>query len=264
MSTPETIIAALRAGHDSLAALVSTLSDQDLAGPSGAAEWDISQVLSHLGSGAEIGLATLQAALDGKPNPGRDFNQSVWDRWDAMTGRQHADGFLQANEALTAAYESLDAATREDLRIDMGFLPAPVGVAAAASMRLSELALHTWDVRAASDPHAALAPDSTRALLHGSGPDLLGWISKPDLLEGRRAVIEVTTTEPASVFTLRLDTPIGVDLRRPDDPDGTLTLPAEAWLRLVAGRLAPRHTPPGVTTTGTADLDLLRRVFPGY
>jgi len=72
------------------------------------------------------------------------------------------------------------------------------------------------------------------------------------------------TTEPASVFALRLGDQIGVDRDVPEQPDGTLTLPAEAWLRLVAGRLAPRHTPDGVSTTGAADLDLLRRVFPGY
>jgi hypothetical protein len=50
----------------------------------------------------------------------------------------------------------------------------------------------------------------------------------------------------------------------PEQPDGTLTLPAEAWLRLVAGRMAPWYTPVGIGATGAADLDLLRRVFPGY
>jgi hypothetical protein len=43
-----------------------------------------------------------------------------------------------------------------------------------------------------------------------------------------------------------------------DDPD--LVLPAEALIRLVYGRLDPEHTPP---VGGTADLDELRRVFPG-
>lgn len=43
-----------------------------------------------------------------------------------------------------------------------------------------------------------------------------------------------------------------------------LTRPAEALLRLVAGRLAPPHTPDEVRLRGAADLDLLRRVFPGY
>jgi uncharacterized protein (TIGR03083 family) len=263
MSSADTVIAALRTGYDDLAGSVSGLSDDDLARPSGAAEWDISQVLSHLGSGAEITRATLRAALDGQANPGFEFNQSVWDKWNAMTRRERADGFLQVNQTLLALYESLDAATRENLRIDLGFLPAPVDLTTATRMRLSEFALHSWDVRVGLDEHATLAPEAVANLLH-QGLDLLAWTSKPEQLGDRQLVLQLTTTDPGSVSTLRLETPISVDSEVPERPDGTLTLPAEAWLRLVAGRLSPRHTPAAIVTTGAADLALLRRVFPGY
>jgi uncharacterized protein (TIGR03083 family) len=263
MSNADTVIAALRSGHDSLADHVSGFSDEDLARPSGAVEWDISQVLSHLGSGAEIARATLQAALDGEPNPGPDFNHAVWDKWNSMTRRERASGFLQANQALLALLESLDADTRDKLRIDMGFLPAPVDVATAARLRLNELTLHSWDVRVSSDEHAILPADATAALLNQE-PNLIAWIGKADPLNDRRAIVAVTTTEPASVFALRLQAPISVDFDIPEQPDGTLTLPAEAWLRLTSGRLTPRYTPASVVATGAADLDLLRQVFPGY
>jgi len=263
MGNADVVIAALRSGYDGLAGQVSGFSDDDLARPSGAAEWDISQVLSHLGSGAEIGQAAIQAALDGEPNPGPGFSQTVWDKWNAMTRRERADGFLAANRALLALLDSLDAATRDTLRIDMGFLPAPADVATAARLRLNEFTLHSWDVRIAFDEHATLPADATAALLHGE-PSLIGWIGKTDPLNGQQAVITVTTTEPASVFALRLRTPVSVDFDLPGQPDGTLALPAEAWLRLVAGRLAPRYTPASVATAGAADLDLLRQVFPGY
>lgn len=264
MSSADAVIAALRTGHDSLAELVSTFSDDDLARPSGASEWDISQVLSHLGSGAELSQATVRSALDGEPNPGRESATAVWDRWNAMTRRARADAFLPANHSLTGVYESLDADTRENLRIDMGFLPAPVDVASAARLRLSELTLHSWDVRVAFDEQATLAADATEQLLHGA-PDLTGWIGRAELLAGDHVVIQVTTSDPTSVFALRLHTPrVAVDFDVPERPDGTLMLPAEAWLRLVAGRLAPRHTPDGVSATGATDIDLLRRIFPGY
>jgi hypothetical protein len=45
-------------------------------------------------------------------------------------------------------------------------------------------------------------------------------------------------------------------------PDGQLTIPAEAFIRLLAGRLDPDHTP-AVTATGVG-LDRLRRMFPGF
>jgi len=263
MSNADTNIAALRTGHDSLAALVAKLSDDDLALTSGAAEWDVSQVVSHLGSGAEIGRATVQAALDGKPNPGREFNLSVWARWDGMSRRERADGFLSANPALIEMYESMDADTRQNLRIDVGFMPAPVDVATAARLRLSEQTLHSWDVRVTFDENATLAPEAAGLLLEGTG-DLLGWIGKADKLEGRQGVIQVRTTAPDEVFALRLGERISLDREVPEEFDGTLALPAESWLRLVAGRLAPRHTPAGIEATGLADLDLLRRVFPGY
>jgi uncharacterized protein (TIGR03083 family) len=263
MSNADTVIAALRSGHDSLADRVSGFSDEDLAGPSGSAEWDISQVLSHLGSGAEISRATLQAALDGEPNPGSDFNHAVWDKWNAMTRRERADGFLEANQDLLALLESLDEQTKDNLSIDMGFLPAPVDVAIAARMRLNEFTLHSWDISVVSAEDAVLPADATAALLHGE-PSLIGWIGKADPLNGRQAVVAVTTTEPASVFALRLQASVSVDFDAPEQPDGTLTLPAEAWLRLVAGRLAPQHTPASVVATGAVGLELLRQVFPGY
>jgi hypothetical protein len=50
----------------------------------------------------------------------------------------------------------------------------------------------------------------------------------------------------------------------PDNPDAVLTAPAEWWLRLVAGRHAPEHTPATVTLTGGITLDDLRRLFPGF
>jgi len=263
MSNADTNIAALRTGHDSLAALVSKLTDDDLALMSGSDEWDVSQVLSHIGSGAEIGRAAVQAALGGEANPGRDFNLSVWARWDAMSRRERADGFLSTAPTLIELYESMDADTRQNLRIDMGFLPAPVDVATAVRLRLTEQTLHSWDVRVTFDENATLAPEASGPLMQGNG-DLLGWIAKADKLEGRHGVIQVRTTAPDEVFALRLGEQISVDDELPEDFDGTLALPAEAWLRLVAGRLSPRHTPAEVEATGLADLDLLRKVFPGY
>jgi uncharacterized protein (TIGR03083 family) len=263
MSNADQVIAALRSSRDHLATYAAELTDEDLAGPSGAAEWDIAQVLSHLGSGSEIGQAGLQAALDGQPGPDQDFNQSVWDRWDAMARREQADAYGSASEALVRLYESLDEDVRGSLLIDLGFLPEPVDVATLGRMRLREFALHSWDARAGRDPRATLDQAAVDAALHGA-PDLIAWTSKPEHLDGQDRVVQVSTTEPTSVFTLNLTTPVSIELSTAQSPDGTLDLPAEAWMRLASGRLSPAHTPDDVTTTGAADLDLLRRVFPGY
>ncbi|GGF31080.1 maleylpyruvate isomerase N-terminal domain-containing protein [Subtercola lobariae] len=269
MTEADNVIAALRTVHDSLVEFVTPLSDDDLTHASGASEWDVSGVLSHLGSGAVINRATLAAMLAGEPNPGREFNQSVWNEWNAKSPRQRVDDFIAADAALVEAYEALDVDQRESLRIDVGFLPAPIDVATAARMRLNEQALHSWDARVGFDASATIAPEATALLLGGSG-DLLGFIAKTDQLGGRQLVIEVTTAEPSAVFALNLAERVTIDFDYAADSDAqssvdaTLTLPAEAWLRLSTGRLDADHTPAGVTTTGAADLDLLRGVFQGY
>jgi uncharacterized protein (TIGR03083 family) len=257
-------IKALRSGHDDLAALVRGFTADDLARPSGASEWDISQVLSHLGSGAEINLASLNGALDGTGAPAGDFNQGVWARWDAMSREERAAGFLTANETLVDRYEGLDEQTRQNLRIDLGFLPAPVDVATSARMRLSEFTQHTWDVKVSFDPDATLAPVAT-PLLFEQAAVFMAFLGKPAELGGGSVRITVNTTDPERSFGVDVSGETLTLIDTPDDPDVVLTAPAEWWLRLVAGRHAPEHTPGSVKLTGTAiTLDDLRRVFPGF
>jgi uncharacterized protein (TIGR03083 family) len=261
-TTADRMIAALRKGHDDLSGMLRGLDPDLLTHRSGAAGWDISQVLSHLGSGAEIGLATLNASLPGGGAPA-ESNQEIWARWDAMTPEERAVEFLRADGALVSRYESLDAATREDLRIDLGFLPQPVPVAAAAGFRLNESAHHAWDVNVAFDADATLAPEAADVLVDWIG-GLFGFLGHADAMDGRAGTLAVETTEPARSFGLDLrDTVALVDT--PAQPDGVLTAPAEAWLRLVTGRLAPEHTPADVRVSGDlVGLDDLRRVFPGF
>ncbi|MGW2639914.1 maleylpyruvate isomerase family mycothiol-dependent enzyme [Streptomyces sp. NPDC001348] len=257
------IIAALRGGHDHLAALVRGLSTADLTKGSGAAEWDVSQVLGHLGSGAEIFLALLEGALDGTGPRDADFNKSVWARWDAMSPGERAESFVPANEALVARYESLDRRTRDDLRIDLGFLPMPVDVATVAGLRLSEFTYHTWDVEVAFDPAAVLAPDATEPLLDQAGL-LIGRLGKADAFDGGPLRLAIRTTAPERSFGLDLGEAVTLG-DEPAEPDAVLSAPAEWWLRLTTGRHAPAHTPASVTLTGGAlTLDDLRRVFPGF
>lgn len=256
-------IKALRSGHEDLAALVRGMTADDLARRSAATEWDVSQVLSHLGSGAEINLAGLEGALDGTGNPGGEFNQGVWARWDAMTREERAEGFLSANEVLLRRYEGLDERTRESLRIDLGFLPEPVDLAMAAGLRLTEFAHHTWDVKATFDPAATLASEAV-PVLFDQVRVLIGFLGKPAELGGGPVTIAVRTTAPERSFGLRVGETVSLT-ETPQAPDAVLTAPAEWWLRLLAGRHAPRYTPDAVTLTGgTITLDDLRRLFPGF
>lgn len=256
-------IAALRSGFDALAAYVRGLAPAQLTGPSGASEWTIAQVLSHLGSGAEIGQAGLRSSLGSAGALPADFNQSVWARWDAMSPDDQAAGFLDANESFVASYEALDDATRNSAKIDMGFLPDPVDVATHATFRLNEFTLHSWDVRVAGDPGVTLAPEAVGSLL-GVLPYLMGWLGKPSgVLDDRALTVAVHTTAPDTEFGLDITDKVAL-VDTPAAPDASLALPAESWLRLTTGRLPVASAPDEVSVTGAITLDDLRRIFPGY
>lgn len=254
-------IAVLRATHDDLAALVPGLTDEQLTGPSGASEWSVAQVLSHLGSGAEIGLATVEAALGAGPAPGPGFNEGVWDRWNAMGPREQATSFLDHDTRLVAAFEALTSDQRTTAQVDLGFLPAPLPLASFAGMRLNESAQHSWDVRVAFDPSAAIPADAAAVLaehLAGNLSFLVGFIGRADVLP-EPAVVDVE----GSGYGLVVADTVAV-VTGPADPTATFTGPLEAAIRLVGGRLGPARTPEGVEVTGAVTLDELRRVFPGY
>src|ERR1700728_4495504 len=76
-------LAVATTSHLRLAEIVGTLSPEEVAGPSYASEWSIAQVLSHLGSGAEIFGLFLDAGLTGQDPPGREAFGPIWNTWNA-------------------------------------------------------------------------------------------------------------------------------------------------------------------------------------
>ncbi len=249
-------ITALRSEHDKLADLVRTLTDDQLATTSGAAEWTVAQVLSHLGSGAEIGRAPIARAA-GETVPAED-NQTIWARWDASAPRAQAEGFLEYNGRWIDTVEALTPEQRSSLTVDLGFLPEPVPLVTALGMRLNEVANHSWDVRVAFDAHAGVDTDSAAVLvdlLTGPVSFMLGFLAKPAELAG-----PVSIAIPGA--GLVIDDAVTV-VGHLESPSATFNGPPEAFVRLINGRLkAPYDN--GVTIDGNITLDDLRRVFPGF
>ncbi|MET8995596.1 maleylpyruvate isomerase family mycothiol-dependent enzyme [Amycolatopsis sp. Hca4] len=249
-------ITALRSEHDTLAALVRGLTDDQLGAPSGAAEWTVAQVLSHLGSGAEIGRAPIARAL-GETVAAED-NPTIWARWDASAPRAQAEGFLEHNARWLETVEAITPEQRSSLTVDLGFLPEPVPLVTALGLRLNEVANHSWDVRAAFDESAGVAEDSAAAvvdLLAGPAGFMLGFLAKPAELAN-----PVSVALPGA--GLVIDDAVTV-VDHLEAPSATFAGPAEAFVRLVNGRLKAPYDK-GVTVEGAVTLDELRRVFPGF
>jgi uncharacterized protein (TIGR03083 family) len=166
-SSPGPWISALRHSHDRLRASVQSLGSDQLAQRSYPSEWTIAQVLSHLGSQAEIFGLILEAGLAGREPPAREEFPPVWDKWNAKDPQAQASDALRADQATLERLESMDAGERE--RLHLKLFGMDIDATGFARLRVSEHAVHTWDVLVALDPAATLAPDA-RAVLGAGAP----------------------------------------------------------------------------------------------
>ena len=217
-------------------------------------------MLSHLGSQAEIFGLILQAGLAGQEAPGREQFPPIWDTWNAKNPQAQATDALRADQATLERLESMDAGERE--RLHLKLFGMDIDTAGFARMRVSEHAVHTWDVLVALDPAATLAPDAV-ALLIDTVAQVAARSAKPD---GQQRKVLVSTTDPERQFILETGDEVTLT---PSDGDATpelglpeLRLPAEALIRLIYGRLDEAHTPPAETTG--VELDELRQIFRGF
>jgi hypothetical protein len=93
---------------------------------------------------------------------------------------------------------------------------------------------------------------------------LVDQVSDNAARSGRAAAgvppISISTTRPERAFLLTLSPTVTLNAVERSTADA-LALPAEALIRLVAGRLDPDHTPGEVTDQR---LVVLREAFPGF
>jgi uncharacterized protein (TIGR03083 family) len=220
-------------------------------------------VLSHLGSGAEVQLANLRAALSDGASPTRDDFQAIWDRWDGLAPEEMAAGFIEIDERHTEAFEALDDKELDGLRLP--FAGMEMDVASAVAMRLSEHAVHSWDVAVVLDPSALVRPDAV-ALLADRLPQMVRWAGRAGGAAAEAPfVVAAETLEPTRGWTLSVTGEVvSLDVGTPPEPDGRLRTTTEGFLRLVYGRLDGEHTPAVTSCEGRIGLDTLRAVFPGF
>jgi uncharacterized protein (TIGR03083 family) len=252
--SPTTHLEALRTSAERLRALIAPLDDDDLERPAFPTEWRIADVLSHLGSGAIIQRRRLDDALAHQETPD-DFAPTVWDSWNAKSARAQAEDALQADGAVIERLESVSAADRAGFRSEMG--PLKFDFTGFVAIRLNEHAFHTWDIEVVLDPDATI-PVDIGALLVDNLDLVARYTGKPT---GITRTITVDTTTPVRRFTIDLTTDGATFAAGATAADADLTLPAEAFSRLVYGRLPARFTPP-IDGDENA-LDVLRLVFPG-
>ncbi len=247
----------LKALHSSVAHLSEVVGKIDPAKYSDSAypkEWSIADTLSHVGSGAVIAGRSFDNVVSGnEADP--DFNKAVWDEWNAKEPAAQVADALVADAALLDQLQMLDEEGRDKFEYSIG--PMTFDFGGFVSMRLQEQVLHTWDVEVTVNGSATL-PEDAIAVMVDNLPMYVGFSAKSS---GDAHDLHVSTTDPAREFILAF-TEDSVALS-PNEQGGhaDIELPAEAFVRLVSGRLDPKHTPRSLVNE---HLDELRAAFPGY
>lgn len=236
-----------------LRTLVEPLDEAALDMPAYPAEWTIADVLSHLGSSAVIMQRRLDDGLAGQATPD-DFAPSVWDAWNAKTAPAKAADTLVADAELLARLESISAAERERFSLALG--PLTFDFDEFVGLRVNEHAMHTWDIEVALDPTAGIPPEATAFVVDNL--DLVARFTAKPIGDARR--IAVRTTRPERAFTIELTADTVTMSAGTGSSRANLEMPAEAFARLIYGRLDPDHTPTGLRTD---ELGLLRQVYLG-
>jgi uncharacterized protein (TIGR03083 family) len=260
-SNPRVWIETLRRSNDRLTELAKPLTPDQLREQSYCTDWTVAQVLSHLGSGAEIALLGIPSALGEAEPVSRDAFGPIWDVWNAKSPDEQGADSLTANDALLATLEGL---TDEQLAsMKMEFFGMELDAVGIIRLRLGEHALHTWDVAVFSDPAATVSADATALLIDNVPRFLAPRLGKP-LAEP--FAVRITTTDPDRDYLLTSGESIGVTDWPADGSAGDVPqvlMPAEALLRLAYGRLDPEHTPAEVSGDPAA-LEKLQAIFPGF
>lgn len=245
---------ALEASAARLALLTAALTPEQLISQAYPKKWSISDVLSHIGSGAVIMRRGIDAGVSGVPVED-GFNQSVWDEWNTKSAADRAVEVLVADRALLDRVAALSDDERATATFSLG--PFELDLATYLGLRLNEHVLHSWDIDVSVRPAATLPTDATDMVIDNLAL-IIGWAGRTD---GTEREIVITTTAPSRSFSLK-----GGAERLSLEPAGTgaaaaVEMPAEAFIRLVYGRLDPDHTPAGVESP---ELDELRTMFPGF
>ena len=254
---PRRWLTVLGASAARLRTLVEALAPTDLGARSYAREWTVAQVLSHLGSQAEIFDMFLDAGLSGQQPPGQEAFPAVWDAWNKRTPQQQAHDSLDATDRFIARLEGL---SDETLARPIKLFGMDLLIGDIARLRVAEHSVHSWDIAVTFDPAAVVAADAV-ALLIDSVAALVARGGKP---QGRNFDLHVRTTAPDRDFLLSVHATAELRTFAGELRAGSLDLPAEALVRLVYGRLDAAHTPALTLVADDVTVDDLRRVFPGF
>jgi uncharacterized protein (TIGR03083 family) len=224
------------------------------ARPSACTQWQVQDVVAHLVGVAEFYAGTVARGLRGETSPPAGRAPAG-----ASTGASAAEGIAQrsiaARKSLGPQLLAAFATSGRHLNETLASLTAanrrtpcyhPGGMVAAENfieLRLKELAVHEWDVRAALEPDAHLSPPSYAAILAtisesiASGSLRWAFWSGPGSAAPVRYRFAIAGPGPSRPDLVVDGTSLRMEDAGAEPPQVTFSCDTEAYILLVYGRL---------------------------
>ena len=213
--------------------------------------WSVGDVIGHLGWAAEFfgdaisnGRSGMTNAPQGLPEIGSmplaelpDFIARMAKEYNRSADANLADAFTSSVDRLDGIFASMeDDDWSKECWSFRGLQPASNYV----TIRISEIVIHSWDIRFPSDPEASLAPESVPVVLDRL-PVWLNSLGLADFKPSQSPARYRFRTTGAADF--QRDVVTGGEENKVEDaqgePTATLTCDADALALLVWGRLKP-------------------------
>ena len=213
--------------------------------------WSVGDVIGHLGWAAEFfgdaisnGRSGMTNAPQGLPETGSmppaelpDFIARMAKEYNRSADANLADAFTSSVDRLDGIFASMeDDDWSKECWSFRGLQPASTYV----TIRISEIVIHSWDIRFPSDPEASLAPEGVAVVLDRL-PVWLNSLGLADFKPSQSPARYRFRTTGAADF--QRDVVTGGEANKVEDaqgePTATLTCDADALALLVWGRLKP-------------------------
>ena len=247
-------VALLHAEAERITNYLTHLPAEAWTQPSTCDVWQVRDVVAHLVGVAEFYAGNITRGLEGdtEPPPGRPPAGSITAAMAAegvaqraiaereKLGEQLLTTFRAANDHLEHVLTSLRPAQYTIPCYHPGGIVQPQQF---VDLRLKELAVHEWDIRASLEPEAHLAPACLPAIIRllddavASGSMRWGFRSGEHLTAPVRYRIEVTEPVPYHTDVVVTGDAIQQDAGGDGQPDVTFRCDTETFVLLVYGRL---------------------------
>lgn len=245
MVSPQEGVKAVRLELERLEEHLRPLSPRGWAQPSACSGWEVGDVVAHLAWNASLYIDRVRKGLSGdlaprpvRPpsnTPQRPLADFVRDRaisYRKELGDELFATFSRTNHEFVTVMEGVKP---EEWDRPCPWVAEPVPIRRFVTMRMSEVGIHSWDIRSPVDPRAALYAESLPLLMEASKSTVLRAIQPPAPPQ-RPARLRWATAGPgAETIDVLIDGGATIEAPGPR-ADVTAYCTTEVFVLLVYGR----------------------------